>query len=944
MSGPFEVTVFAIDGGSLTKRISLGPDGSVKSDGSACVMAKGSARRFAFTEMSQYSELLIALKPNEATVGGALRPDLPDEVKVVTKQKVTSGSQPGIIARTKDYIDYRPGKPALAPIDVDLKGMPPTVAAAMDARGGLWAALVSVCPSLRNVARVERASTSAGLFHSATGEPFNGNGGRHVYVLVADGSDIERFLKTLHERCWLAGLGWMMVGAGGQLLERSIVDRVCGTPERLMFEGPPLLVDPVAQDLAQRHPRAIEGVALDTPAACPPLSIVELSKLRELRGKEAHRLASDRARGRQVFIAEQSRRLADRTGMDLPRAKRTIERQCDGVLLPDVELPFDDPELAGSTVADVLVNPDEFEGETLADPLEGVEYGRCKARIMRRDDGTVWVNSFAHGRSTYELRIDFSAAKAALEKTKPEDAAETLRRIVLIGDLGHDEIEILRNLTHTISGVGKRALDRKLKQIQCEDPGSVSHIDLINAFNAQYAVVSEAAKAMVYERVRDPMLNRYVLIRSRFDDFRKFYQNLSVEVRSDGTLKKKSNGDFWLDHPKRRQYLRGVVFDPTSKVGPDYWNLWSGFGIEPKPGDWSLMHDHLFKVVCRGNRAHFDFLLNTTARMFQAPSKPAEVAVVLRGKKGAGKGVFCTNLVKAWGQHGAHITNSKHLVGNFNNHLRDCVVLFADEAFFAGDKQHEGVLKGLITELTLPVEGKYMDVVFVRNMLHVYMSSNSDWVVPASHDERRYFMLDVLDTHLGDRPYFNALYRQMEEGGLAAMIHDMLHDRNISSFDPRDVPKTEALADQHRRSLDSLDRWWLTVLERGFIWRSRFGVDEFGSWFEFCATELLERSYLQWCTDTRMQRPDSRVALGGRMKEMYSPARPRGDQIIGELETWPAGLSKDQLIIRANGRPPGYTLDSIEEARARFADIRGVTGDWTTPIPFDLDSAKGRKV
>jgi hypothetical protein len=270
-------------------------------------------------------------------------------------------------------------------------------------------------------------------------------------------------------------------------------------------------------------------------------------------------------------------------------------------------------------------------------------------------------------------------------------------------------------------------------------------------------------------------------------------------------------------------------------------------------------------------------------------------------------------------------------------------VLFADEAFFAGDKQHEGVLKGLITELTLPVEGKYMDVVFVRNMLHVYMSSNSDWVVPASHDERRYFMLDVLDTHLGDRPYFNALYRQMEEGGLAAMIHDMLHDRNISSFDPRDVPKTEALADQHRRSLDSLDRWWLTVLERGFIWRSRFGVDEFGSWFEFCATELLERSYLQWCTDTRMQRPDSRVALGGRMKEMYSPARPRGDQIIGELETWPAGLSKDQLIIRANGRPPGYTLDSIEEARARFADIRGVTGDWTTPIPFDLDSAKGRK-
>ena len=55
-------------------------------------------------------------------------------------------------------------------------------------------------------------------------------------------------LKALHARCWLAGFGWMMVGAGGQLLERSIVDRVVGAPERLIFEGPPLVVPPLEQD------------------------------------------------------------------------------------------------------------------------------------------------------------------------------------------------------------------------------------------------------------------------------------------------------------------------------------------------------------------------------------------------------------------------------------------------------------------------------------------------------------------------------------------------------------------------------------------------------------------------------------------------------------------------------------------------------------------------
>jgi hypothetical protein len=940
-----ELTVFAKDGGPLTKTISLAADGSLKSDASACLMIKGTARRFQCELLRQFGDLIPALKTNEALAVGTLRQDLPDNVRVTTKRKLNGSDWPDIIARTQDYLVYRPGQPAFVPIDFDQKGMPTSVASVMKEHGGLWPALVSVLPALEGTARIERASTSAGLFDKRTGEKFPSSGGRHIYPLIKDGADAQRFLKTLHERCWLAELGWMMVGTGGQLLERSIVDRVCGGPERLVFEGPPVLIHPVDQDLNARKPIAVEGEAVDTRAACPSLTVVDLAKLRELRAKERNRLAGDAAKAREAFVDGQSRRLAQRTGMDLHRARRTIERQCAGVLLLDVELPFDDPELAGKTVADVLANPAAFEGETLADPLEGVDYGRSKAMIMRRRDGSVWINSFAHGRTTYELKVDFCAAKAALQKATEDNAAETLAQLVLIGDLANDEIEVLRNLSHKISGINKRTLDRKLRKLRSINPDGELHADLIRAFNAQYAVVNEAGKAMVYERVRDPMINRYVIVRSRFDDFRKFYQNQSVEVTAaDGTPKRKSAGEFWLDHPKRRQYLGGVVFDPTGKVGPDYWNLWSGFGVEPKHGDWSLIQDHLLRVVCGGNRDHFDFLLNTTARMFQEPAKPAEVAVVLRGKKGSGKGVFCVHLVKAWGQHGAHIANSKHLVGNFNNHLRDCVMLFADEAFFAGDRQHESVLKALITEPTLPIEGKYMDVVFVRNMLHVYMSSNSDWVVPASHDERRYFVLDVLDTHLGDRSYFNALYKQMEEGGLAAMIYDMLNDRNISSFDPRDVPRTEALVDQHRRSLDSLDRWWLTVLERGFIWRSRFGIDEFGTWFEFCTTQLLERSYLQWCADTRTQRPDSRIALGVRMSEMYSPARPRGDQIIGEVETWPPGLAKNQVIIKTSGRPPGYTLNSLEEARDRFAEIRGVSGDWSLPIDkFDFDAAKEKK-
>jgi hypothetical protein len=116
-----------------------------------------------------------------------------------------------------------------------------------------------------------------------------------------------------------------------------------------------------------------------------------------------------------------------------------VERQCEGVLQSDVELPFDDAELAGYTVADVLADPDRFVGATLADPLEGVAYGRCKAKVMRRSDGEMWINSFAHGRTTYELRHSAGAIEAALAEAPDDQLAASFVQLAAAGDLTGEE-------------------------------------------------------------------------------------------------------------------------------------------------------------------------------------------------------------------------------------------------------------------------------------------------------------------------------------------------------------------------------------------------------------------------------------------------------------------------------------------------------------------------
>jgi hypothetical protein len=459
----FELTVFRKAGGPLTKRIACGPDGAIKSDGSQCIMARGSARRAVFEGGEAFARAIGELGEDEALALGALRGDLPEEVSVVAKRKLNGSGELGIIARTQEYITYRPDTPGLVLLDFDEKGMTPAVAQRLTDRGGLWEALVSVLPQLAGVARVERASTSAGLYDLQTNAKYPGTGGRHIYVSVTDSADAERFSKTLPERCWLAGFGWYTVGRCGQLLDRSIVDRVCGGPERLVFEGRPVLDPPLAQDANTRRPLAVAGNELDTLAACPPLSVVELARLQELKSRAEYGLAAEAAAAREAFVDEQSRELAKRRGIELHRARRAVERQCQGVLLPNTELPFDDPDLVGTTVADVLAGPLRFEGATLADPNEGVEYGRCKARIMRRADGSVWINSFAHGRTVYELKNDFAAAHAGLEKSTSSEVPDELVRLVRSADLDAVELEELRNMACEKTGITKHAMGRKIR-------------------------------------------------------------------------------------------------------------------------------------------------------------------------------------------------------------------------------------------------------------------------------------------------------------------------------------------------------------------------------------------------------------------------------------------------------------------------------------------------
>ena len=109
-----------------------------------------------------------------------------------------------------------------------------------------------------------------------------------------------------------------------------------------------------------------------------------------------------------------------------------------------------------------LRTPHAFEGETLADPLEGVDYGRCVAKIMRRSDGTPWIHSFAHGRTIYELKLNAAAVRKAMEAAAKSDVAKTFCRLAVDADLDAEELEELRQLAKKLSGIGLGVIDSML--------------------------------------------------------------------------------------------------------------------------------------------------------------------------------------------------------------------------------------------------------------------------------------------------------------------------------------------------------------------------------------------------------------------------------------------------------------------------------------------------
>jgi len=700
----------------------------------------------------------------------------------------------------------------------------------------LVAALHKVEPALESAMAFCSSSASSYIEYEDIGY---GLRGVHTFIPINQTLLNGEILEYLHVRSVIAGFAHAFITMDGKILIKSLIDTALKTSNQPVFEGGAILLN---EDIHQKRQFYLhEGALLDS-HTIKPINKYEQVKFDAIVKAMKEGVADEATNIRSKYMQVKAKEVKAKTAnLSVKHSQYVVEKAIEGHLYGQFTLKLNNNQVI--SIQDILDNKKQYHEVVCAHPLEDDVFG--KSIIYSNQDKPI-IHSFAHGGQVFYL-----------EKTQAKWEMDLIQHV--------EEF----NETHAQVIMGRR--HRIMREVPAEIQPDI---------RIAYDFFAQKELQMFY-------VNDQIQVGEKI---------IGDQVRP--TYKDKITA--WADHKHCKKYIGGVIFAPNKQLPNDYYNTWQGFAVEPQDGaDTALISRHIEQIICDNQPDLIEYLYNWIAYTVQNPDKPAGASPVLYGDKGVGKGLFGHFLCHIWGSHSLYMSNPRHLVGNFNGHLADTCFLFADEAFFAGDKKSEGTLKALITDPTLIIERKGLDAIPQTNYLKILMATNNEFAVPASKDERRYCVLEVSNARVGDKPYFDALNKATNDKSVqATFLYNMLqHD--ISHFSPSAIPETQGLKAQRMHSLNSIGKWIVDSLSKG-AFTSAIGNNA-PHWSEEVSTKDLYESYIQWATINRIGQYgiETQNALGRYLKKIYQHKKLRGD-------------------VR------GYVFGSLLEAIARFESYEKV--------------------
>jgi hypothetical protein len=391
------------------------------------------------------------------------------------------------------------------------------------------------------------------------------------------------------------------------------------------------------------------------------------------------------------------------------------------------------------------------------------------------------------------------------------------------------------------------------------------------------------------------------LVRLRAEDLTMFLSGHFVAVPDGKGGVKHIPAAVWWTHSASKVVFDVVRYDPEHKYtqpNEQVLNTWRGFAIQPIKGTWKKMRRHIWQVLCKRDKAGFKYLVRWMAHLVQHPGTNPEVMVVIRSdREGAGKSSLGKWLLRIFGRHGLEIADAEQVFGKFNDALDGASFVLLEEPVFPGDHKSAEMLRAVLTARTVRINPKGRPAFEIPHSVHFIMTTNGKWAIPAGAEARRFLMLDAAGDVM-PRGYFDALWAEAENGGIAAMLHDLLKV-DLTHFNPRNVPATSALVEQQRRSADDVTQWITDAVVNGKLVPDKNA----GGFSQVLTSAELYSAYLSWSNMLGHRRPKTSREFG---------------RALGET-----GLSRS-----AGNNPPRWTIPdalSLLAAADRRAGIRRVS-------------------
>ncbi|MBR1153741.1 primase-helicase family protein [Bradyrhizobium sp. JYMT SZCCT0428] len=395
--------------------------------------------------------------------------------------------------------------------------------------------------------------------------------------------------------------------------------------------------------------------------------------------------------------------------------------------------------------------------------------------------------------------------------------------------------------------------------------GSYSEANAIALLNAHFFIGKSKQETAIF-RINDDGSATF----TPNEQFKLEVQNIFVRR---GVAKPAPAETYWKQSSQRHE--RELVFKPGGTAGPHEFNLWRGFGVSARKG-WQKQRRflrHLHRVVCRRDKPKFRYLMHLLAWSVQNPAKHAGVVLVLKSREqGTGKSTVGKVMLDVFDQHGYLVDDKDRLLGRFTDWLETACFVLAEEILFAGDLKSADKMKSMVTGDVLQIERKFGSCRQVPNHLKVIATTNHDHAVAAGVRDRRYVVYDVSNEHVGDGFYFDALYRDLDDGGTSEFLWLLLNLR-LGSWHPRMTIKTAETAEQQRMSGDSVSQWAQACVVADAV----IGVQgQYGpaphDLSKLIASEDLRTAYSGFCRQQGL-RPVSEVSFGKACVEMFGPRR-----------------------------------------------------------------------